>query len=196
MTEFTNLIEHAPQVVLRKLEQLKFLRENPKYHPEHNVYDHIIVVTDRLNTIKSFSNFPVNDHSAMVLAAIMHDICKFDVVKVNLNDGYPTCPNHEKEAYDLMDKLWGTSTYQYWCTQLGVKDNLSHTRAMNIVLNHMAIKTLGEYRPKKRDALMAKWVTLGIYHDLLVFGAADNMLVEFNCDDIYPSLKFDTSILL
>ena len=187
---FEQALEFAPNVILRKLEQLKFLRENPKYHPEDSVYDHTQIVYERCQ----FENEDRSDNPVLRLAAIMHDICKFDVVK--MNDLYqPTCPNHEKDAAQLMNTLWGTSEYQWWCSMLGVNDVYLHQQALSIVQYHMAIKAYGEFGKKKKIEYSALWRRTGIYGYLLVFAAADNMLVEFDHKNLQKSWKFNSTLI-
>ena len=42
---FRDIIQTAPHIVQRKLEQLKFLRERPDFHPEPSAFHHIEIVT-------------------------------------------------------------------------------------------------------------------------------------------------------
>lgn len=189
--QFDNAIEFAPNVILRKLEQLKFLRENPKYHPEGCVNDHIRIVYDRCD---SFLNEDGTSNSVLRLAAIMHDICKLDDVVMNdLNQ--PACPGHEKSAAKLMNNLWGTSDYQRWCSILGVRNVFEHQIAQDIVLYHMAIKTFGDFGKKKKENYLNLWKRTGVLRNLLIFCAADNMLIEFDPNNLQKSWKFDPSLI-
>jgi ribonucleotide reductase alpha subunit len=46
-------------------------------------------------------------------------------------------------------------------------------------------------RPFKREAQIQKWTDQGIWKKLQYHGAADNMLVEFDMDDLDKSFKFN-----
>ena len=70
---FQSLIQSAPHIVKRKLEQLKFLRERPDYHPEPSAFHHIQIVTERLQA---------TENPNLILAGILHDICKLDNFKI------------------------------------------------------------------------------------------------------------------
>ncbi len=188
--DFDIALEFAPKLILRKLERLKFLRENPKYHPENSVYDHIKIVYARCE----FQNPDYSTNPILRLAAIMHDICKLDDVEMNdLNQ--PTCPDHEGSASKLMNKLWGTSDYQRWCSILGIRNVFEHQAAQDIVRYHMAIKTYGEFGKKKKDDYLKLWKRTSILRNLLIFCAADNMLVEFDPTNLKKSWKFDPNLI-
>ena len=77
------LMVGAPNIVQDKLEDLKTLRERPDFHPEPSTFDHIYIVTERL--------METNDMD-LVLAGLLHDICKLDCMKINPRTGWPTSP--------------------------------------------------------------------------------------------------------
>lgn len=189
--DFDIALEFAPKLILRKLERLKFLRENPKYHPERSANEHIRIVYDRCESVVDEE---CSHNSILRLASIMHDICKLDVVKEN-DLGYPTCPDHEGSASKLMNKLWGTSDYQRWCSILGIRNVFEHQAAQDIVRYHMAIKTYGEFGKKKKDDYLKLWKRTSILRNLLIFCAADNMLVEFDPTNLKKSWKFDPNLI-
>jgi hypothetical protein len=174
---FTDLINHrdVPHIVLRKLEQLKFLRERPDFHPEPSAFHHIQIVTDRLST--------VGDPN-LTLAGILHDICKFDTVKMNEKTGFPTSPGHDQAAFDL---VMNNNHVNTWIIHNG--GNIK-TVAL-ICKNHMRFHQLGGMRPAKREAQIAEWNDQGIFEKLQIFGAADNMLQDFDINNLEKSFKFN-----
>ncbi len=173
MTQFTDLINTAPHIIQRKLEQLKFLRERPDFHPEASAWHHIMIVTERVAQ---------TERPNLIFAGILHDICKFDTVKMNIKTGWPTSPGHDDAAHDL---ILNNEDIQTWIRSNG--GNVIHV--MNLCKFHMRFHQLGEMRPAKREKNIEDWKALGIWEDLQILGAADNMLVEFNLEDLQKSWK-------
>jgi len=172
---FQLLIDTAPRIIKRKLEQLKFLRERPDYHPEPSAFHHIQIVTERL--------IPTNNVD-LILAGVLHDICKFDTVKMNPKNGFPTCPGHDQAAHDL---ILDNQDIQDWIRLHG-----GHvTRIANLCLYHMRFHQLGDMRPAKRDRQIQDWTDRGLFDLLQIFGAADNMLAEFDLNNLEKSWKFN-----
>ena len=173
MKNFISIIEDAPQIVKDKLEQLKSLRERPDYHPEPSTFHHIEIVTNRL--------IPTGDMD-LILSGILHDICKLDTVKMNEKTGWPTSPGHDQAAFDL---IFSSSSIQDW-----IRDNGGDE--VNVALickGHMRFHQLGDMRPFKREDQIQEWTDLGIFDKLQIFGAADNMLKEFNMNTIKTSIN-------
>jgi hypothetical protein len=56
---------------------------------------------------------------------------------------------------------------------------------------HMRFHQLGDMRPAKRDAQIKIWTGQGIFDLLQIFGAADNMLVDFDLNNLDKSFKFN-----
>ena len=174
MKTFLSIIEDAPQIVKDKLEQLKGLRERPDYHPEPSTFHHIEIVTNRL--------IPTGDMD-LILAGILHDICKLDCKTINPKTGQPTSPGHDKAAHDL---IHSNREIRQWIT-----DNDSDWRKVaGIVFGHMRFHQLEKMRPFKRDKQIQDWKDQGIYEKLRFHGAADNMLVEFDMNDLEKSFKY------
>jgi hypothetical protein len=172
---FTDLIKTAPPVILRKLEQLKFLRERPDFHPEPSAFHHIQIVTDRL--------IPLGDPD-LFLAGVLHDICKFDTVKMNEKTGFPTSPGHDQAAFDL---IFSSSSIKDW-----IQDNGGDE--VNVALickGHMRFHQLKDMRQSKQENQVQEWTDLGIFDKLQIFGAADNMLEDFDINNLEKSFKFN-----
>jgi hypothetical protein len=169
--EFNTLIETAPCIIKRKLEQLKFLRERPDYHPEPSAFHHIQIVTERL--------LRMSDPN-LVMAGILHDICKFDTVRMNEKTGWPTSPGHDKAAYEL---IMDSPEVQTWIRQHGAKA----LTVANICKAHMRFHQLGQMKKTKRESQIASWKEAGIWDALQIFGAADNMMEEFDLISLVKS---------
>jgi hypothetical protein len=55
----------------------------------------------------------------------------------------------------------------------------------------MRFHQLGNMRDTKREKYIQEWKDLGIWDYLQIFGAADNMLVEFDLNNLGKSWKFN-----
>jgi hypothetical protein len=174
---FEHLISTAPHIVKRKLEQLKFLRERPDYHPEPSAYHHIKIVTERL--------IPTGNMN-LIFAGILHDICKLDTVRMNEKTGWPTSPGHDNAAFDL---ILDNEEITIWIDKHG---GYMPTVAI-ICKNHMRFHQLGKMRSAKRDKQIQTWKDQGIMDLLEIFGAADNMLEEFDLNNLEKSWKFNAT---
>lgn len=172
---FQDIIQTAPHIILRKLEQLKFLRERPDFHPEPSAFHHIQIVTTRLS---------LTGNPNLIMAGILHDICKFDTVRENPKTGFPTSPGHDQAAHDL---IMQNDQVRAFCINNGANPDI----VALICLGHMRFHQLGDMRPAKHDAQVQKWKDQGIFDMLQIFGAADNMLVDFDLDNLDKSFKFN-----
>jgi hypothetical protein len=170
---FQSIIESAPSIVQDKLEQLKTLRERPDYHPEPSTFHHIEIVTTRL--------IPTGNID-LIMAGVLHDICKLDCKTINPKTGHPTSPGHDIAAFDL---IMETPSIQNWIRLKGADPN----KVAHICLAHMRFHQLGQMRPFKRDTQIQKWMDRGIWEELQIHGAADNMLVEFDLMNLNQSWK-------
>ena len=85
------------------IKNLVKIEQNPKYHPEGNVLNHILLVTDNASSIKEKSI----DKQAFMWGAFLHDIGKLTTTKIRKNR--ITSYNHdiegEKIALEFLDML-------------------------------------------------------------------------------------------
>jgi hypothetical protein len=58
-------------------------------------------------------------------------------------------------------------------------------------MGHMRFHQLGKMRPFKRDKQIQDWTDQGIWEKLQFHGAADNMLEDFDLNNIEKSFKFN-----
>lgn len=173
MKSFEMLIESVPTIIKRKLTQLKFLRERPDFHPESSTFEHIKIVTKRLEQTGDIN---------LIIAGVLHDICKLDVVKENPKTGWPTSPGHEDAAFDLIIQ---NSEIINWIFENGG----NWLKVANIVKNHGRIHLLDEMKNNKRLKYIQEWKEQDIWESLQIFGEADDMLKEFNLDSILKNIK-------
>jgi hypothetical protein len=175
MKTFNEIIEGAPHIIKRKLEQLKFLRERPDFHPEPSAFAHIQIVTERLMQLGT---------PELIMAGILHDIAKFDTVRENPKTGFPTSPGHDDAAFTLVME---NNQVRAFCFE-----NLANPDTVALICkNHMRFHQLGEMRPAKSAAQIQTWKDQGIWEFLQIFGAADNMLEEFDVMNLEKSWKFN-----
>jgi len=175
MKTFNEIIDSAPHVIKRKLEQLKFLRERPDFHPEPSAFAHIQIVTERLMQ---------TGNPNLIMTGVLHDICKFDTVRMNLKSGWPTSPGHDTAALTLvMDNMQVRS----FCVDNGADPDI----VAQLCGAHMRFHQLGDMRLSKSDAQITSWKAMGIWNMLQIMGAADNMIADFDLKNLDKSFKFN-----
>jgi hypothetical protein len=157
--EFEKIIIHLPKLLKIRLEALKYLVERKDYHPEESCYEHIKIVYNRLKKTRD---------KDLMLAALLHDICKVDTIKFNNKTGYPSCPGHESKIYYL---IFNDKEIQEFISNFG-GDIIN---VAELCREHMRIKRFAEMRKSKQEKMKA----LKTYHKLLIFSKADNMLEPF-----------------
>lgn len=90
--------EYARQIgILKKIfspmDKLIGVQQNPKYHPEGDVWIHTMMVIDEAAKLKEKSNYPI----ALMLAAVCHDLGKITTTR-HLH-GKIVSYNHENELH-------------------------------------------------------------------------------------------------
>ena len=172
---FQEIIDTTPHIIKRKLEQLKFLRERPDFHPEESTFEHIRIVTERL--------MQTGDPD-LIMTGIFHDIAKFDTVHKNPKTGWPTSPGHDAAAQELVTENMQVRSF---CTQNGANPDI----VAFLCGAHMKFHQLGAMKDSKKEAQIQIWKDQGIWDKLQFMGAADNMLEPFDLNDIQKSFKFN-----
>lgn len=171
---FIEIIEgsNTPLCVTSRLELLKGLVERKDYHPEDNTYVHIQIVTDRL--------FQTGDID-LILAGICHDLFKHDTLELNPRTGIMYSPLHDKAVAEfiLVDK-----DIREWITSLGGDVDT----VMNLCKDHMRFHRFDEMQKKKQK----EFISRPHWEKLKFLGAADNMLEDFDINNIEKSYKWDS----
>ena len=62
---------------LQIINELKTVEQSPKYHPEGNVYNHVMLVVDKAAQLRSLAN----NKKEFMLAALLHDVGKKEATK-------------------------------------------------------------------------------------------------------------------
>ena len=103
--EIRSLIEdgHFDIEPFNLIKKLANIDQNPKYHPEGNVLNHILLVTDNASNLKE----KAIDKRAFMWGAFLHDIGKLTTTKIRKNR--ITSYNHDIEgeqiSLNFLDKL-------------------------------------------------------------------------------------------
>jgi len=168
---FFELVNSAPVVVWTRLDNSKLLRERPDFHPEPNTFEHIRIVTERLMA---------TDDPDLIMAGMLHDICKIDTVRINPKTGFPTCPGHDHEAAKLVST---NKDVQEWIVNRGANVEM----VAQLCNQHMRFHQFGQMKPSKQQA----FTEMACWDKLQFLGAADNMLSEFDKDDLDKSFKWN-----
>ena len=99
-----------------KLLKLEKIGQNPKYHPEGNVLNHVLLVLDNAAKIKRLSK----DELVFMWAALLHDIGKLTTTKIR--NGRITSYNHdiegEKISKEILDKFTDNEDFKYKVSKL------------------------------------------------------------------------------
>ena len=82
-----------------ELERLIGLEQNPKYHPEGDVWIHSMEVTDRAAAFRE----KVSDPYSFMLLALTHDLGKIVTTEVSPKDGCIHAYGHETEGLSLAE---------------------------------------------------------------------------------------------
>lgn len=149
---FEDILELLPDKQKHMIETLKQVRERPDFHPEESAYEHVRLVTEKCIKTGDID---------LILAAVFHDIFKFKSNTINEKTGYPTAPDHDKDA------------------ALMVLDNSDFIKSLGgdplivsgICFFHMRIKNFKIMKKSKKQ----KMINQPFFMKTLVFALADDM---------------------
>lgn len=163
-------ITNPPISVTDRLEKLKTLRERPDYHPEPNTFEHIRIVTERLM---------LTDDMDLIFAGCMHDLFKLDTLAINPKTGFPTCPGHDTRVASF---IRSNTEVQEWMGRFGAD---IETVAL-LCGDHMRFHQFARMKKSKQDEFKSR----PHWGKLIYLGAADNMLVDFDVNNLEKSWKW------
>lgn len=167
--EFFEIINTLPKRTLRKLEQLKILRERPDFHPESSAFEHVKIVTCRLIS---------TGNRNLIASGIFHDITKLDEAKINPKNGFPTSPGHDKSGAEFSLR----EENKNWIIEFGADPE---TVAW-ICENHMRIQQINEMKPKKQEVFRSHQS----FQLLEKFTSADKMNIEWPEETRVDNISF------
>jgi hypothetical protein len=169
---FLELLETTdpPHSVMYRLEALKGLRERPDFHPEPSAFEHIKIVTERL--------IPTEDPD-LIMAGSLHDLFKHDTMRINPKNGFPTCPGHDTEVAKF---ILAEEEVQAWIKSIGADVQT----VADLCRDHMRFHQFDKMRRVKQEEFLRR----PHWGKLEVLGAADNMLAEFDINNLQKSWKW------
>jgi hypothetical protein len=159
--------------ILERYEKLKSLRERPDYHPEESAFEHIRIVTDRL--------IPTGDPD-LIVSGMLHDLFKCDTATINPKTGYPTCPGHDVAVASFIRR---DEEIQRWIISMGADVDM----VQNLCKDHMRFHQFSQMKKQKQEEFMSR----SHWKKLEFLGAADNMLEEFDLNNLEKSWKWKRS---
>lgn len=112
-------LEDTPLKILLKLQQIE---QNKQYHPEGNVWNHLMLVIDTAAKVKNYAN----DKESFMLGVLLHDIGKSTTTKKN-KQGRWISYNHDTEGEKIANDI--LTYYKY--------SNDEKRRILNLVKYHM-----------------------------------------------------------
>lgn len=140
--------------IFPELFAMKGSEQNPEFHPEGDVWNHVMLVIDNGAKVKNKSNNP----RYFMYACLLHDLAKPETLE--LIDGKYTNHGHDKEgAITTVDFL------KKWTNETKL-----HNYVSTMTLYHMKAHKFKEMRPYKVSIIMTK-VDM---NDLLLLNLADS----------------------
>ncbi|MEI3368192.1 MAG: HD domain-containing protein [Clostridium sp.] len=142
---------------LQIINELKTVEQSPKYHPEGNVYNHVMLVVDKAAQIRSLAN----SKKEFMLASLLHDVGKKVATKKNIKGKY-TSYNHDK----IGEKIVNDILVQYDI------NNIEREKIVNLVKYHMHHLYILKSLPYENTEEMIKDVEL---NDMILLFISDRL---------------------
>lgn len=136
---------------------LQNIEQNPKYHPEGNVWSHLMLVIDTAAKIKEFAN----DKESLMLSALLHDVGKGPTTKKN-KQGRWISYNHDVEGVKLAEKILDYYNYE----------NNEKSKILNLIKYHMHHIYITQDLPFAKTKEMIKDVDL---NDMILLFISDRL---------------------
>ena len=156
---------------LQIINELKTVEQSPKYHPEGNVYNHVMLVVDKAAQIRNLAN----SKKEFMLAALLHDVGKKEATKKNSKGNY-TSYNHDKIGEKIVNDI--LTNYDI--------NNIERAKIVNLVKYHMHHLYILKNLPYGNIEEMIKNVDL---NDMILLFISDRLGRGQKCkDDIEKEL--------
>jgi len=160
--KFLQLYNLAPNGLKEEIDKTKTIEQNPLWHPEIIVYQHIRLVTNRLENCYHDVN--------LTLSGFFHDLGKTYTTVLNSKTDSWSSPGHEIISLDIIDK------YSNWIKEQGGDVDL----IKYIVKNHMRYKEIDEMRIAEQMRFMSE----KDFHYVQKFATADYGGHDLECKPI------------
>ena len=132
---------------------LQNTEQNLKYHPEGNVWNHVMQVIDTAAKVKEFAN----DKESLMMGALLHDVGKGPTTKKN-KQGRWISYNHDVEGVKLAEKILDYYNYE----------NDEKSKILNLIKYHMHHLYIIQDLPFEKTKEMIKDVDLNDNRNLFV----------------------------
>jgi hypothetical protein len=149
-----------PQIWIKKFVKGFYSLERPDFHPERFLGLHIMQV---------LVNALATNNPNLIMAALLHDICKADGAKM-VDKGefvYFSNPYHDVQAYNF---IMENTDIQQWIVSMGADIRI----VADICKYHMREKNYKNMRPHKQESYLAQ--TAHIREYLEKFAELDRMI--------------------
>lgn len=134
--QFLYLYNHAPTTLKNEIEKSKYIEQNPFWHVEGVVYNHIKIVTNRLENCYHDIN--------LTLSGFFHDLGKNYTTIFNDKKDSWSSPGHEDISVEIVNQ------YKNWINEMGGDVEL----ITYIVENHMRYKHINDMRISQQVLFM------------------------------------------
>jgi putative nucleotidyltransferase with HDIG domain len=104
------------------MEPMRNVPQEPGWHDEGDVWTHVQMVREALETIPAFRDLPEDEQNALRLAAALHDIGKTTTTRQE--EGRWRSPGHGRRGAEMLELHW-------WCEGYRLPDDL---RALIVAL--------------------------------------------------------------
>lgn len=134
------------EFVFPMVDQFIGLEQNPIYHPEGDLFDHVCNMLDMAAT-DNYSNY---DPFTVILGIIYHDVGKIRCTKIRDKHGVPTITSYSHDAIgsDMwLDEIRFTGSLQ----QSTILTNEIILHVFHGIKHHMRVKRIDEMRTKKQE---------------------------------------------
>lgn len=149
--------DHLEDTPLNILIKLKQIEQNKKYHPEGNVWNHLMQVVDTAAKLRGYAN----DKESFMLGALLHDVGKSTATKKN-KQGRIISYDHDTEGEKLANDI--LTYYKY--------SNDEKRRILNLVKYHMHHLYIIKNLPFAKTSEMVKDVDL---NDMVLMFVSDRL---------------------
>lgn len=154
LEKIKDLLKDTPLEILLKLEKTE---QNRQYHPEGNVWNHLMQVVDTAAKIREYAN----DKESFMLGVLLHDVGKSTTTKKN-KQGRWISYNHDTEGDKIANRI--LTYYNY--------NEDEKVRILNLVKYHMHHLYIIKNLPFARTKEMVESVDL---NDMILMFVSDRL---------------------
>ena len=119
----------------------------------------------------------------LIFAGCLHDLFKHDTQQINPKNGFVTCPGHDTRVASF---IRSNTIVQEWITSNGGDVET----VASLCKDHMRFHQFGDMKKSKQD----EFRTRPHWGKLIYLGAADNMLEEFDPNNLEKSWKWKEKV--